>query len=153
MNVVVETPKWSFTKLEYAGGGYKRTFSSPIPTPFNYGFIQDTRGDDGMPLDVVILGGKLSTGARLDVSVVGRVRFIDDSIRDDKYIASLDGKRHEMAIRIFFTVYAASKLVLGLLRLRRWTTNKFEGIEWFEAGADDADALRLLTPGKAQVKS
>jgi len=141
MLVVVETSKWSFTKLEYTGDGYKRSLTSPIPTPFNYGFIEGTLGEDGMPLDVVILGEKLSTGSKLDLSIIGKVGFIDDSKKDDKFIATLDGERHEMAIRIFFTVYSLSKLIMGFFKLRRWTKNKFKGIEWFEAEVSDFKAL------------
>lgn len=147
MQIIVETPKWSFRKLEQTSRGYERIFSSPTPTPFNYGFIDGTKGDDGMPLDVVILGEKLAEGTKIEASIIGRVVFIDDGIRDDKYIATLDGKRHEMAIRIFFTVYAMAKLVLRMIRLRRWTKNRFEGVEWFEESVKDANALRPLAPG------
>ncbi|MEE9594759.1 MAG: inorganic diphosphatase [Candidatus Hydrothermarchaeales archaeon] len=141
MLVVVETPKWSFTKLEFTSEGYKKALTSPIPTPFNYGFIEGTLGEDGMPLDVVILGKKHPPGSKLDLKIIGKVGFIDDGRVDDKFIATLDGNRHEMAIRIFFTVYTVAKLVMGLLKLRRWTKNKFTGVEWFDVEVSHVDAL------------
>ncbi len=141
MLVVVETPKWSFTKLGFTSEGYKKALTSPIPTPFNYGFIEGTLGEDDMPLDVVILGKKHPLGSKLDLNIIGKVGFIDDGRVDDKFIATLDGDRHEMAIRIFFTVYTVAKLVIGLLKLRRWTKNKFTGVEWFDVEVSHVDAL------------
>ena len=133
MQIVVETPRWSFIKIEKTVKGFKKAFYSPIPTPFNYGFIEDTRGMDGMPMDVIILGKRLDTGTRLDAGLIGRVRFLDDGIRDDKYIATLDKKNHELAIRLFFTFYSIAKVLLGFYLHRRWTNNRFEGIEWFKS--------------------
>lgn len=132
MKIVIETPKWSFRKFEKTEDGFKLVFSSPIPAPFNYGYIDGTIGEDGAPLDVIVLGRKLDIGTVLDIGIIGRVDFIDDSIEDDKYIATLDGRKHETAIHLFFTLYAIAKIFLGLIIYRRWTTNRFNGVEWFE---------------------
>ncbi len=132
MQIVIETSKWSFRKLVKTEDGFKPAFISPIPTPFNYGYIEDTLGEDGAPLDVIVLGPRHDSGERLDLSIIGRVNFIDDSRIDDKYIATLDGRRHEIAIKVFFTFYVISKFFLGLILQRKWTKNSFTGVEWFE---------------------
>lgn len=56
MKIVIETPKYSFWKYQKTDKGYERAFFSPLPTIFNYGFIEGTTGPDGMEEDVVVLG-------------------------------------------------------------------------------------------------
>ncbi len=132
MQVVIETSKWSFRKRVKTEQGFKTAFLSPIPTPFNYGFIEGTLGEDLAPLDVIVLGPRLESGTRLNLGIIGKVNFIDDSQRDDKYIATIDGRRHEKAIKVFFTLYAVTKILLGLILEQRLTKNSFTGVEWFE---------------------
>jgi inorganic pyrophosphatase len=140
MLVVVETPKWSFIKFEHRKEGFTRAFISPLPTPFNYGYIEGTLGEDGAPVDVIVLGETLRTGERLDMGLIGKVRFIDDSKRDDKYITSIDGRRREKTIHIFFRIYAIAKVIMGLVLYRRWTHSRFQGIEWFQ---EEIDSIAL----------
>jgi inorganic pyrophosphatase len=83
-----------------------------------------------MPLDVIILGDKLKAGLRIDEKIIGRVKFIDDGKKDDKYIASQDQKRHEMSIGLFFKIYVLAKTLINFFRHRRLTANRFDGIEW-----------------------
>lgn len=60
-NVVVETPKGSRNKFDYeAEPGlfrYGKTLPAGADFPFDFGFIPSTRGDDGDPLDVLLLLG------------------------------------------------------------------------------------------------
>ncbi len=132
MKIVVETPKWSFRKFEKIGDEYKKVFFSPIPSPFNYGYIPGTSARDGRPYDVIVLGGRLEKGSELDLKIIGRVFFIDHGLRDDKYIASMDFKKRRLIIVLFFTFYAVAKLFLGLLAEHGLTYNRFRGVEWFE---------------------
>lgn len=142
MFVVIETPKWSFTKIAQIGGVFKRDFLSPIPTPFNYGYIEGTVGDDGSPFDIIVLGERLDVGSRLDVEVIGKVHFLDDDIVDDKYIASLDDKSHQLGIMVFFRFYAFTKLLRYLFSLKRWSNNRFQGIIWFGEGVKEVEKLK-----------
>jgi inorganic pyrophosphatase len=145
MVLVVETPKWNFIKIEHSIEGFKRAFISPLPTPFNYGYIEGTLGEDGAPVDVIILGERKKTGERLDLGLIGKVRFVDDNKRDDKYIASINEARQEIAINIFFRVYAIAKVVLGLILYRRWTRNRFKGIEWFQETIHSIDSDQITS--------
>ncbi len=143
MLVVIETPKWSFTKLEEVEGSFKKAFLSPLPTPFNYGYIKGTLGKDGSPLDIIVLGERLDVGSEIDVEVIGKVRFIDNSLEDDKYIATLDGRRHSFGIMLFFRFYAFSKLIRNFLSHRRLSTNRYRGIVWFKESVNEVEKLSL----------
>ncbi|MEX2437909.1 MAG: inorganic diphosphatase [Candidatus Babeliales bacterium] len=61
LTVVVEIPKGSRNKYEYdkARGVFRldRVLHSPVHYPVDYGFIPDTLGSDGDPLDVLVLSG------------------------------------------------------------------------------------------------
>lgn len=63
-----------------------------LPYPFNYGALPGTmasreQGGDGDPLDVVVLGPALTTGATVAVRVLGRLAMIDHGETDDKLLA------------------------------------------------------------------
>lgn len=59
VNVIVETPKCSRVKysFELESGLFrlKRALPEGMAFPFNFGFIPSTSGEDGDPLDIVIL--------------------------------------------------------------------------------------------------
>ena len=101
VNVVVEIPvglkeKWEVTKLS---GSLWREFYMGTPRsidyepyPINYGMIPQTilpvsRGGDGDPLDVVILGKKLIQGSVVKVKPLGIMKMMDGGEKDDKIIA------------------------------------------------------------------
>ena len=101
VNVVVEIPvglkeKWEVTKLS---GSLWREFYMGTPRsidyepyPINYGMIPQTilpvsRGGDGDPLDVVILGKKLTQGSVVKVKPLGIMKMMDGGEKDDKIIA------------------------------------------------------------------
>lgn len=63
-----------------------------LPYPFNYGALPGTNAareesGDGDPLDVVVLGPALTTGATVAVRVLGRLAMIDHGEIDDKILA------------------------------------------------------------------
>ena len=59
LNVVVETPRGSRNKYTYVAGHDLFELSKALPAgssfPYDFGFIPSTRGDDGDPLDVLLL--------------------------------------------------------------------------------------------------
>jgi len=130
MRVVVETPRWSFTKYRSVVGGFEPDLVSPLPALFNYGFIEGTSAADGMPEDAIVLGGRLRQGSRMDVKRLGVVRFIDDGVADDKAITSAGGRVtlvDKAMIHLFFAMYMVFKSVHYLLKERRLARCRYNG--------------------------
>ena len=112
MKVVIETPKWSFTKYGTDGGRPVPEFVSPLPNIFNYGYVEGTKAADGMEEDAIVLGPTLKAGDRVEARRVGVVRFLDRGLKDDKIVCSMRGRlsaSERASISAFFTVYAAYK--------------------------------------------
>ena len=56
--------------------------------PANYGFIPKTLGDDGDPLDVLVICTEdIISGALVRVKPIGVVRMIDQGLGDEKIVA------------------------------------------------------------------
>lgn len=129
MKIIIETPKFSFWKYCRTEKGYKRVFFSPLPTIFNYGFIEDTKSSDGMEEDVVVLGPRMPKGSTLErEDFDGVVKFLDDSVRDDKKLVYLSGFSSPLLLANYFRLYALFKIFLYLLQKGKITECRFEGI-------------------------
>jgi Inorganic pyrophosphatase len=131
MKIIIETPKYSFWKYNRTEKGYERAFFSPLLTIFNYGFIEGTKSADGMEEDVVVLGPHLPRGSKLErESFDGIVKFLDDSVRDDKKIVYVSGFCSPVLLAYYFRLYALFKVFLYAFRERRISKCRFEGIEF-----------------------
>jgi inorganic pyrophosphatase len=76
VEVVVETPKGSHNKLKYDPERAAFRLSHVLPIgmtfPFDFGFLPDTAGGDGDPLDVLVLmDAPCPMGCLVDVRLVG----------------------------------------------------------------------------------
>ncbi|MCK5062884.1 MAG: inorganic diphosphatase [Candidatus Aenigmarchaeota archaeon] len=135
MKIIIETPKYSFFKYENIEGKYRKIMFSPIPTLFNYGYIDGTKGPDGMPVDVAVFGPRLAKGAVIerddDQKFDGVIRFVDDSLRDDKNIIYVSGFRNTFFLSLYLRIYARYKFFRYLISKRKVTQCRFEGIEWY----------------------
>lgn len=132
MKVVIETPKYSFFKYNRSGEHYIKVFFSPVPTIFNYGYIEDRKGADGMEVDAVVLGPRMAQGTVMEFSCCqGVVRFMDDSVKDDKYLFYIDGFNSSQVISSYFKLYALFKTFVYLISKKRMSECKFLGIEEF----------------------
>jgi inorganic pyrophosphatase len=89
--VFVEVPMGSRNKYEVdAATGHvvldRRLFTS-MSYPADYGFIEDTLGDDGDPLDALVLVGEPTfPGCRIRGRVVGVFNMTDEKGSDEKII-------------------------------------------------------------------
>ncbi len=130
MKIIIETPKYSFFKYHRIGEEFKEVFFSPIPTIFNYGFIEGTQGPDGMEEDAVVLGSRLAQGCVIERDHVdGVVRFLDDGVRDDKQLIHLSGICSIPVLSVYFRTYAFYKILLYLILEGRVARCRFKGIE------------------------
>jgi inorganic pyrophosphatase len=128
--VVVETPKGSRNKYAYDPelGAFRLKFVLPEGTsfPYDFGFVPGTLGEDGDPLDVLVL---LDAGAELgcvvETRLIGALRVSEskdggEPVRNDRLlgvavrarthadVATLDDLRPALVEEIvaFFTHYA-----------------------------------------------
>ena len=124
----IEVSRGSFVK---GNGNQTVDFFSPIPCPYNYGSLEGTLGEDGEPVDAVVLGPTLPLGERIHGALVGVVYFRDAGLLDDKLILRVGGAplsaRERFQLGLFFRVYATIKKAANRLRLRPSPT-AFEGI-------------------------
>lgn len=92
VNVVIEVPKGSQNKYEFDEklGVFRldRVIYSPFHYPIDYGFIPQTRSEDGDHLDALVIGSDpLSLGALVEARPVAVLRMIDAGEPDFKVLA------------------------------------------------------------------
>jgi inorganic pyrophosphatase len=88
---VIEIPKGSRNKYEFDHevGGIKldRFLFSSVVYPTDYGFIPDTLGQDGDPLDVMVCVSEATfPGCTIDVKPIALFRMEDEKGIDDKIL-------------------------------------------------------------------
>jgi inorganic pyrophosphatase len=104
INVIVETPAGTVEKWEVNGkiqngtkpddGKLRWEFNEGkprviqyLPYPGSYGFIPNTKGGDGDPLDVLLLGPSIQRGTVVSAKCIGVLKMLDGSDVDDKVLA------------------------------------------------------------------
>lgn len=92
VNAIIEIPKGSRAKYEIdkPTGMLKldRVLFSSFHYPTNYGFIPRSLGDDGDPLDILVLSQvAVEPLCLVSAKVIGVMRMIDQGKGDDKIIA------------------------------------------------------------------
>ena len=133
MRIVIETPKYSFFKYHKEGSVFIKDFLSPIPTIFNYGFIEGSLAADGMEKDVVVIGSRIAQGSVLEISRThGVIKFIDDSLEDNKEIVCSGGLYSKPLFYFYFHLYAIFKTMYYMLHKRKVTYCRFRGIMWYK---------------------
>ena len=91
LHCLVEIPKGSRNKYEWdeALGGIKldRFLFSSVVYPTDYGFITDTLGEDGDPLDAMVCVSEPTfSGCLIPVTAIAVFRMSDDKGQDDKIL-------------------------------------------------------------------
>lgn len=96
MVITVETPKGSPFKYKFDEQKQQFVVHKVLPGgmtfPFNFGFVPHTKGEDGDPLDVVVLSGSAhATGRNLDCRIIGCLPAEQtagrQTIRNDRFLA------------------------------------------------------------------
>jgi len=96
IEIVIETPRGSVEKYSFDKERKVFKLKKILPTgmsfPYDFGFIPDTKGEDGDPLDVVLLSEfKSFPGCYMDCRIIG-VLICEQgedgkTIRNDRYVA------------------------------------------------------------------
>src|SRR5436189_1942517 len=92
VNAIIEIPQGSRAKYEVdkETGLLKldRVIFSSCHYPINYGFIPQTLGHDGDPLDILVLCSQsIQSLCLVEANVIGNMQMIDNGEIDDKIIA------------------------------------------------------------------
>ncbi|HEX5154657.1 MAG TPA: inorganic diphosphatase [Parafilimonas sp.] len=96
ITAVVETPKNSAQKYDYdpdnKGFKLKKLMPAGMVFPFDFGFIPHTLGEDGDPLDIIIISEFRSfPGCIMDCRVIGAITANQTekgkTIRNDRFIS------------------------------------------------------------------
>lgn len=121
LQVVIDVPRGSFIKRDDGGA---IDFVSPIPCPFNYGHVPETRAEDGAAFDAVVLGPRLSLGSTTSIAARGRIHFVDAGQLDPKWICAAAplSASQRLQVEAFFASYAIAKRLLNRLRGKRGPT-------------------------------
>lgn len=101
IRVVCETPKGSRNKLNYDPElkqfVLKKTLPEGMVFPFDFGFIPQTKGGDGDPLDVLVLMPEsLPPGVLISCRLLGVIEALQfekkesHGVRNDRYLAVSD---------------------------------------------------------------
>lgn len=161
VRAVIETPKGSSNKYDYDPqyGSFElsKTLPEGLAFPFDFGFIPSTRGEDGDPLDVLVLMDfPAVTGAVVNARLIGCIEAKQKkkgkhAIRNDRFIAVARDSR------TLSDVEALSDLRSGLLdEIKQFFVdyNELEGKKFTplgDCGAKKAPVLvrdGLLKSGK-----
>lgn len=124
VDVTIEISRWSFLKYQGVGKEARLEFVSPLPSPFNYGYVAEVQGGDGAELDAVVLGKRIQRGLTTEVPVRAVVRFLDAGCVDDKLICSERelGRVHTTFLRLAFFVYARLRALVNFFRGKKGRT-------------------------------
>jgi inorganic pyrophosphatase len=102
IDVVIETPRGSALKYAYEPASHffvlKKILPSGMVFPYDFGFIPGTKGEDGDPLDILVISEFDSfPGCKMKCRVIGGLRAeqseekgSDKMIRNDRFIAIPD---------------------------------------------------------------
>lgn len=94
-----------------------RALPDGVRYPFNYGYLEGTRVDDGEEIDVFVLGPARAPGSRLAVAVVGAVAFADGRGDDPKLLAvAVDGTDRQGGTPPAAALASAAAAVADFLR-------------------------------------
>ena len=98
-DVIIETPRGSAEKYEYVPNTpffkLKKILPAGMVFPYDFGFIPETKGEDGDPLDVIVISEFNSfPGVIIKCRIIGGIKAEQSEeegskkmIRNDRYLA------------------------------------------------------------------
>jgi inorganic pyrophosphatase len=153
-NAVIEIPQGTNAKWETdldtgrifweLKNGAKRVVAY-LGYPANYGMSPRTIGEDGDPLDVLVLGKMELRGTVSKARIVGVMRMIDGGDLDDKLIAVLDGTS-------FAGMTMADLEANGVLSILKTWFESYKGPGEITVPAFEGEAAAMVTLQAAMAK-
>lgn len=136
ITAIVETPKGSAEKYNYDPENKWFKLKKILPTgmvfPFDFGFIPNTKGGDGDPLDVIIISElKSFPGCVMDCRIIGAITAEQTekgkTIRNDRFIA----------------VPEVSQMFAHINSLKELPRNMIEQLETFFINYNEAEGKKF----------
>jgi len=96
INVVIETPKGSRNKYAYdkelKAFRLKKLLPVGVMFPFDFGYIPNTKGEDGDPIDILVIMDEAAyPGCMVECRLIGVLRAVqseeEDMVENDRLIA------------------------------------------------------------------
>jgi inorganic pyrophosphatase len=142
LNVVVETPRGSRCKYKYdeAGGFFRLSKLLPrgASFPYNFGFVPSTRGEDGDPLDILVLMDEpAAVGSVVPVRLVG-VLEAEQTERDGRTV------RNDRLVGVIETPYNPPEV----RSLEELGDERVSEIEHFFVAYNEAEGRRFRPAGR-----
>src|ERR1700712_5031895 len=96
VTAIIETPKGSGEKYNYDEKQRYFKLGKILPAglvfPFDFGFIPDTKGEDGDPLDIIVISELASfPGCAMDCRIIGAIKAEQtekngETLRNDRFL-------------------------------------------------------------------
>ena len=150
LNVVVDTPKGSRNKYKYDEKTHVWRLSKVLPLgtsfPFDFGFIPSTKGEDGDPLDVLVLTEEPAfAGCVLPALLIGVFEAEQtengETIRNDRLVAVIQTPRNPPIVR---SIHELNEMRLEEIEHFFCSYNEMEGREFrtlARRGVKEAEAI------------
>ena len=156
-DVIIEIPKGQRNKYEvdHETGRVRldRYLYTPMAYPTDYGFIEDTLGEDGDPLDaLVLLPEPLFPGVTVEARPVGMFQMTDEHGGDDKVLCVPAGDHRWDHIQEIDDVPSFELDVIKhfFVHYKDLEPGKFvEAADWVGRAEAEAEVLRSVERFKA----
>jgi len=158
---VVEIPMNSTSKFEYdeENGYFKldRTLYSPLMFPMEYGFIPQAAGEDGDPMDVLVLATRPTfPGCVVKVRPVGVLKMSDEDGVDHKIIAApvakLDPRLEHVHDIEDVNEHTKKEIRLFMEDYKKLEPGKYEHVQ-VEGFETRASAKQILSDGASRYET
>ena len=157
--VVVETPRGSRTKMSFDFDLGMLMLSKELPAgfefPFHFGAVPCTRGGDGDPLDIILLGcDDPAAGSLVGARAIGVLEAIvhqkTKSERNDRVVAVADKSRRHRSLRSIkeFSNESRKEIEKFFEDYNARTRKRFETLGWF----GPRRAERILRAGREEYR-
>lgn len=158
VHVVIETPKGSAQKYDYDPDSHFFVLSKILPAgmvfPYDFGFVPHTKGEDGDPLDVIVISEFNSfPGIMIKCRIIGGIKAEQSKEKGSKKMIRND---RFLAIPTYSNIFQQVKSISDLpdqiiddLEAFFGDYNKLEGKEFKSLKKMDAkEATKLVVPSE-----
>ncbi|MDB5009852.1 MAG: hypothetical protein JWQ06_641 [Mucilaginibacter sp.] len=125
VTAIIECPKGTDHKYDYDPESQRFKLKKILPAglvfPFDFGFIPDTKGEDGDPLDIIVVSEITGfPGCMMDCRIIGALQAeqterTGEKMRNDRFIG----------------IPEVSQLFFGITEIEQLTENIIDQVEHF----------------------